>query len=108
MFIKLCRIVIACTFAFLLSGRGLCQTPSDVPKDHWAYSAVEDLASKGLIKGYPPEGDFFGKRTVTRYEMATILQRVLARIDELLAAKANKEEVKPATPGVSQEQLEEV
>src|SRR5579871_3470216 len=82
----------------LASVRMLAQTPSDVPKDHWAYSAVEDLAGKGLIKGYPPEGNFFGKRTVTRYEMATILQRVLARVDELLAAKANKEDVKPATP----------
>lgn len=66
------------------------QTPSDVPQSHWAYSAVEDLASKGMIKGYPPEGKFFGGRSVTRYEMATIIQRILARVDELVAKKADK------------------
>src|SRR5438045_2078564 len=81
------------------------QTPSDVPKEHWAYPAVEDLASKGLIKGYPPSGSFFGKRTVTRYEMATIIQRVLARVDELLAKKTDK----GAEPqGVAPAQLDEV
>src|SRR5271165_4180909 len=56
----------------------------DVPPDHWAYKAVEDLASKGLIKGYPPDGNFLGKRTMTRYEMATIIERVLARMDDLI------------------------
>ena len=79
------------------------QAPADVPKDHWAYSAVEDLASKGLIKGYPPEGKFFGGRTVTRYEMATIIQRVLGRVDELLTKKADK-----GDQGVGQAQLDEV
>jgi hypothetical protein len=80
------------------------QAPTDVPKDHWAYSAVEDLASKGLIKGYPPEGKFFGGRTVTRYEMATIIQRVLGRVDELLTKKADKGD----NPGVTPAQLDEV
>jgi hypothetical protein len=56
----------------------------DVPPGHWAYEAVQDLASKGLIKGYPPDNNFLGKRTLTRYEMATILQRVLARVDEMI------------------------
>jgi hypothetical protein len=87
----------------------LAQAPQDVPRDHWAYSAVEDLASKGLIKGYPPDGKFFGKRTVTRYEMATIVQRVLARIDELLAQKADKSAIPPTQPaGVTEAQLNEV
>ncbi len=74
------------TFSFAANA----QTPSDVPQSHWAYSAVEELASKGLIKGYPPEGKFFGGRSVTRYEMATIIQRILARVDELVAKKADK------------------
>lgn len=80
------------------------QVPSDVPRNHWAYSAVEDLASKGLIKGYPPSSDFFGKRTVTRYEMATIVQRALARVDELLAGKADKGGERAVSPA----QLDEV
>ena len=63
------------------------QAPADVPPSHWAYDAVSDLAREGLIKGYPPSGNFFGGRTVTRYEMATIIQRVLARIAEIANAR---------------------
>jgi len=65
----------------------------DVPPGHWAYQAVQDLASKGLIKGYPPDADFLGKRTLTRYEMATILQRVVARMDDLVSHSASKEDL---------------
>src|SRR5207248_6097365 len=57
----------------------------------------------GLVKGYPPSGDFFGKRVVSRYEMAMIIQRVLSRVDELLSKKADKGE-----GGVTPAQLEEV
>ncbi len=77
----------------VIASPGRSQVASDVPPGNWAYQAVQDLASKGLIKGYPPNGNFFGKRTVTRYEMATIIQRVLERVDDLLAQKANKSEI---------------
>src|SRR3954451_13936446 len=26
----------------------------DVPKDHWAYDAVEQLRQAGILRGYPP------------------------------------------------------
>ena len=65
----------------------------DVPPSHWAYSAVQDLAGKGLIKGYPPDNKFLGGRTLTRYEMATILERVLTRMDDLLNQKASKADI---------------
>lgn len=58
---------------------------NDVPPSHWAYTAVKDLAGKGLIKGYPPDSKFLGARSLTRYELATILQRVIARVEETLA-----------------------
>lgn len=80
------------------------QPPNDVPQGHWAYEAVEELARAGLIKGYPPDGNFFGKRTVTRYEMATIIQRVLARVEEIYAKKGEA----PPPGGVTPEQLAEV
>jgi hypothetical protein len=38
------------------------------------------LAADGLIQGYP-DGMFRGDRTLTRYEMATIFARLLARIE---------------------------
>src|SRR5262245_1911238 len=79
------------------------QTPQDVPQSHWAYQAVNDLASKGLIKGYPPTGNFLGSRTLTRYEMATIIQRVLAYVDDNYARKGA---VQPG--GVTKEELAEI
>jgi hypothetical protein len=82
---------LACIALAVLPGAALAQeAPKDVPPSHWAYTAVQDLASKGLIKGYPPDNRFLGGRTLTRYEMATIIERVLARVDDLLGAKANK------------------
>jgi hypothetical protein len=27
----------------------------DVPKDHWAFDAVEQLRQRGILRGYPPE-----------------------------------------------------
>lgn len=62
--------------------------PRDVKPDHWAYAAVNDLAQKGLIKGYPPDGNFRGGRTLTRYEMAAILKRVLDRMGEIVRQHA--------------------
>jgi hypothetical protein len=26
----------------------------DVPRDHWAYDAVEQLRKRGILRGYPP------------------------------------------------------
>lgn len=52
------------------------QAPTDVPANHWAYPAVQDLISKGLINNYP-NGKFLGERTLTRYEMASLLKRML-------------------------------
>ena len=83
--IRYCALTALLVAAPILSGSaGAQDVPQDVKPDHWAYAAVEDLAKKGLIKGYPPDGKFLGGRTLTRYEMATILKRVLDRMDDLL------------------------
>lgn len=81
----------AAVFALTFAAPGRAQTPQDVPRDHWAYAAVQDLASKGLIRGYPPNGDFFGGRSVTRYEMAALVDRILQRLE-----MAPTGEVKPS------------
>lgn len=52
-----------------------------VPRDHWAYDAVRSLADRGLVTGYP-DGQFLGDRQLTRYEMATIILRVLQRVED--------------------------
>lgn len=65
----------------MLTGISAMAQPTDVPQGHWAYDAVSSLAEKGLVLGYP-DGKFLGNRTMTRYEMATIICRVLENIKE--------------------------
>ncbi len=52
---------------------------TDVPSEHWAYDAVESLQAKGILQGYP-DGTFQGKRTMSRYELATVIARLLQQI----------------------------
>jgi hypothetical protein len=49
----------------------------DVPRDHWAYAALQKLAAAGVLEGYPPAGDFRGQRAMTRYEFAVAIARLL-------------------------------
>lgn len=60
----------------------------DVPEDHWAFGAVSYLVEAGLIEGYP-DGTFGGSRTMTRFEAAMALARLVnrleRRIDQLVA-----------------------
>lgn len=51
---------------------------SDVPAGHWAYNAVTRLASEGIIEGYG-DGTYRGNRQITRYEMAQMVARALAK-----------------------------
>ena len=51
---------------------------ADVPANHWAYSSVKNLAEAGVIEGYG-DGTFLGNRNITRYEMAQMLARALAK-----------------------------
>ena len=60
---------------------------SDVPADHWAYDAVSQLAADGVIEGY---GDttFQGDKNITRYEMAQMVAKAMAKTDVSAADKA--------------------
>ena len=53
---------------------------TDVPTGHWAYDAVMSLADAGLIEGYE-DGSFGGDRTMTRYEMAKIVDTLMEQTD---------------------------
>ena len=48
----------------------------DVPENHWAYEYVEDLQKRGALEGYP-DGLFKGDRSMTRYEFAAMLDRIV-------------------------------
>lgn len=58
---------------------------ADVPADHWAYDAIDQLAADGVIEGYN-DGTFAGDKAITRYEMAQIVARAMANCDGADAA----------------------
>jgi len=74
--------------AFILitfAGFATAKSFDDVPKTHWAYDAVEYLASKGLVEGFP-DGTYQGNKTMTRYELAMLVARAYAKMEEMIAA----------------------
>lgn len=76
---------VAALLALGLASPALAQVQPfrDVPKDHWAFDAIERLQRVNLVEGYP-DGTFGGDRTFTRYEMAMVFARTLARLEQLI------------------------
>ena len=68
----------------------------DIEENHWAYVAVDDMAKRGLLVGYP-DGTFKGDRAVTRYEFAEVIHRAIEKAKELGQTVDNRlvEEFKP-------------
>ena len=64
----------------------------DVPRNHWAYQYISQLAGNGILVGYP-DGTFKGDVKMTRYEFATMLYRALqngAPIDDNMKRAMNE------------------
>jgi len=64
----------------------------DVKDDHWAKDAVAKLAAQGLLEGYP-DGTFKGDSAATRWEVAMIVARLLAKMEQANATFATKAEL---------------
>ena len=60
---------------------------SDIPADHWALDACEQLAADGVIEGYG-DATFRGDQHITRYEMAQMVAKAMAKKDVSAADKA--------------------
>lgn len=60
---------------------------SDVPTDHWSFDAVAKLAHEGVIEGYG-DGTFRGDAKITRYEMAQMVAKAMAKSNVSAADKA--------------------
>jgi nucleoid-associated protein YgaU len=54
------------------------QTFRDVPENYWAKLSIEQLATLGIITGYP-DGTFRPNGTITRAELTTLIVRVIGR-----------------------------
>ena len=52
---------------------------ADVPADHWAYDAVAQLVQDGVVNGYAADGTFKGDQNMSRYEMAQIVAKAMAK-----------------------------
>ncbi|MGQ9472963.1 MAG: S-layer homology domain-containing protein [Candidatus Caldatribacteriaceae bacterium] len=88
------KLALAVVLVFALAIPALANPFVDVPLNHWAYDAVQSLAAKGVIIGYP-DGTFGGNRALTRYEFAMAIARALGylegKIDE--AGFATQEDI---------------
>ena len=65
---------------------------SDVPAGHWAYNSVTKLTSEGVIEGYG-DGTYRGNRNITRYEMAQMVARALAKAPSTNMSAASRAEL---------------
>lgn len=84
---KLVILIVAFAFASTAMGG---QFP-DVPTAHWAHGAVEVLANAGIFDGadgklYLIEGKYQGKRLLNRYQIATIVAKILKKTDAITDA----------------------
>ena len=74
---KMLAVVAAASLVAVAAPAFAANPFSDVPMNHWAYDAVEQMAAKGILEGYP-NGTFKGNRAMTRYEIAQMVARMMA------------------------------
>lgn len=77
-------VILALVFVLSIAATALAAPANpfvDVPAKHWAYDAVSKLAKAGIVDGYG-DGTFRGDKTMTRYEMAQIVAKAMARSDK--------------------------
>ncbi len=89
------KLVLAVALVFALAGYAFAANPFvDVPLNHWAYDAVQSLAAKGIIVGYP-DGTFGGNRALTRYEFAMAIARAVGYLEQKIdeAGYATQEDI---------------
>ena len=86
-------LVLAMAMALGVTASAYAANPfSDVPAGHWAYDAVNKLAAEGVVDGYP-DGIYGGDKLMTRYEMAQIVAKAMAKganVDKLAAEFADE------------------
>jgi hypothetical protein len=76
--------LLALVFVLGIAGTALAAPANpfvDVPAKHWAYGAVAQLAKAGIVDGYG-DGTFRGDRAMTRYEMAQVVAKAMAKSDK--------------------------
>lgn len=71
-------LVLAMAMAMGVTASAYAANPfSDVPAGHWAYDSIAQLADAGVVEGYG--STFGGDKLMTRYEMAQIVAKAMAK-----------------------------
>lgn len=92
--IKKLTVIFAVIALIVLARPAFAANPfMDVPAGHWAYDAVGQLAASGVISGYT-DGSYKGSQPATRYEMASIVARALASMQNEKAGSRETELIK--------------
>ena len=86
-------LVLAMAMALGVTASAYAANPfSDVPAGHWAYDSIAKLAAAGVVEGYGDD-TFRGDRLMTRFEMAQIVAKAMAKgsnVDKLAAEFADE------------------
>jgi len=115
---KKITVVIALLLVVALATPAIGSSFPDVPSNHWAYEAVNELVAAGIIEGYP-DGTYKGQQSLTRYEIAMMVSRALdniaaereAMMDRIVALEEEEPEVvveEKAPAGLTSEQAQDV
>lgn len=74
----LLKTTLAALFAATAFNVSAANPFADVDTSSWAYQAVSQLSDQGVVDGYP-DGTFKGDKNVSRYELAQIIARLMAK-----------------------------
>lgn len=78
----LLKTTLAALFAATAFNVSAANPFADVDTSSWAYQAVSQLSDQGVVDGYP-DGTFKGDKNVSRYELAQIIARLMAKEESL-------------------------
>lgn len=82
----LLKTTLAALFAATAFNVSAANPFADVDTSSWAYQAVSQLSDQGVVDGYP-DGTFKGDKNVSRYELAQIIARLMAKENTLNASQ---------------------
>ena len=82
---KLSVLFIACFIVTIAATAFANPVWPDVPRDHWAYAAVEKLSQAGLIDGYS-DGTFQGNKSLNRFEFAMFVGKAMDKYEKTNSA----------------------
>lgn len=74
----------------------------DVPENHWAFEALDNLKREGIVVGYP-DGRYRGTRFMTRYEFAVAINAAYKKLMGMysgLSARVDELEKRPGSTTV--------